>query len=47
MGLKSIPKSFDFTIKKDYYPHSFNTANNLDYVGFYPEPKYYGADFVR
>jgi hypothetical protein len=22
----------------------FNTAKNLDYVGAYPEPKYYGAD---
>jgi len=24
--------------------HFFNTANNLDYVGCHPEPKYYGAD---
>jgi hypothetical protein len=24
----------------------FNTADNLDYVGPYPEPKYYGADFI-
>ena len=27
-------------------PSFFNTANNLDYVGPYPEPKYYGADFI-
>ena len=27
-------------------PTFFNTANNLDYVGPYPEPKYYGADFM-
>jgi hypothetical protein len=27
-------------------PHSFNTANNLDYVGYHPEPKYYGAGFM-
>ena len=47
MSLKSLPKSFELTCKKGYYPHFFNTANNLDYVGPYPEPKYYGVDFVR
>jgi hypothetical protein len=40
---RSIPKSFDFNAR-GYYPH-FNTAENLDYVGSYPEPEYYGADF--
>jgi len=34
------------TCKKGYYPHFFNTANNLDYVGPYPEPKYYGPVFM-
>jgi hypothetical protein len=24
----------------------FNKAENLDYVGPYPDPKYYGADYV-
>jgi hypothetical protein len=46
MGLKSMPKSFDLTCKKAYYPHFFNTAENLDYVGSYPEPEYYGADYM-
>ena len=27
-------------------PSFFNTADNLNYVGPYPEPKYYGADFM-
>ena len=27
-------------------PHFFNIANNLDYVGSHPEPKFYGADFM-
>jgi len=45
-GLKSMPKSFDLSCKKGYYPHFFNTAENLDYVGPYPEPKYYGADYM-
>jgi hypothetical protein len=46
MSLKSMPKSFDLTCKKGYYPHFFNTAENLDYVGSYPEPEYYGANYM-
>ena len=32
MSLKSMPKSFDLTCKKGYYPNFFNTAKNLDCV---------------
>ena len=46
MSLRSMPKPFDLTCKKGYYSHFFNTANNLDYVGPHPEPKFYGADFM-
>ena len=46
MSLNSMPKSFDLTCKKGYYPHFFNTANILDYVGPHTEPKFYGADFM-
>ena len=46
VSLKSMPKSFDLTCKKGYCPHFFNTANNLDYVGPHPEPKFCGADFM-
>ena len=46
VSLKSMLKSFDLTYKKGYYRHIFNTAKNLNYVGSYPEPKYYGADFM-
>ena len=46
MSLKRMPKSFVLTCKKGYYPHFFNTANNLDYVGPHPEPKFCGADFM-
>ena len=46
MSLKSMPKSFDLKCKKGYYPHFFNTSNNLDYVGPYPEPKFHGADYM-
>ena len=46
MSLKNMPKAFDLTCKKGYSPHFLKTANNLDYVGPYPEPKYYGAEFM-
>ena len=38
-----MPKSFDLTWKKGYYPHFFNTASDLNYVGPYPEPEFYGT----
>jgi hypothetical protein len=41
MTLKSMPKSFDLTCKKGYYPHFFNTASNLNYEGPYPDPEFY------
>jgi hypothetical protein len=41
-----MPKSFDLICKKGYYPHFFNTAENLDYVGPYPEPKCYEANYM-
>ena len=46
MSLKSMQKSFDLTCKKGYYPHFINKANNLDYLGLYPEHKYYGAEYI-
>jgi hypothetical protein len=45
MILKSMPKSFDLTCKKGYYPH-FNTAENLYYVCSYPELEYYVAEYM-
>jgi hypothetical protein len=41
-----MPKSFDLSCKKGYYPQFFNTAKNLDYVDPYPEHEYYGADYM-
>ena len=46
MSLKMMPKSFDLTRNKGYYTQFFNMAENLDYVGPYPEPKFYGANYV-
>jgi len=33
-------------MQEGYYPHFFNTANNFDYVGYHPEPNFYGASFM-
>jgi hypothetical protein len=46
MPLKSIPKAFDLSCKKGYFPHFWKTLQNLDYVGPYPDVKYYGADYM-
>jgi hypothetical protein len=31
-------------LKKGYFPHFFNTAENQNYVGPYPDPHYYNPD---
>lgn len=42
-ALAGFPKIFDIKdVKKGYFPHFFNTAKNQNYVGPYPEKKYYG-----
>jgi hypothetical protein len=46
MSLKSMPKSFDLTCRKGYYSHFLNTASNVNYVGPYLDPEFYGADFM-
>jgi hypothetical protein len=45
MGLESMPKSFDLACKNGTIPIYLTRPKFLDYVGPYPEPKYYGADF--
>jgi len=45
-SLKSMPKSFDITCKKGYYPHYLNTVKKLDYLVPYPETKLHGADYM-
>jgi hypothetical protein len=46
MSLKSMPKSFNLSCNKVFYPHFFNTDSNFNYKSRYPEPTYYGADFM-
>jgi hypothetical protein len=44
MSLKRMPRSFDLSCKKGFYPHFFDTVSNLDYEVPYPEPAHYGSD---
>ena len=48
MKLSKIPKAFGLKeLKKGYFPHFFNTIEHQDYVGPYPEEKYYGCDYMN
>lgn len=47
MKLAALPKAFGLTeLRKGYFPHFFNKRENQHYVGPYPDPKAYGADFM-
>jgi len=43
-SLRKLPEAFDITASKSWYPHYFNTEENLDYVGPIPDALYYGAN---
>jgi G:T-mismatch repair DNA endonuclease (very short patch repair protein) len=47
MSLRNLPKAFGLpSVSKGHYPHFFNTLENLDYVGRYPECRFYGVDYM-
>ncbi|OOY49400.1 hypothetical protein BOV97_12840 [Solemya velum gill symbiont] len=47
MKLAALPKAFGLReLRKGHFPHFFNTKVNQEYMGSYPEPKYYGVDFM-
>jgi len=47
MKLSALPKSFGLTeLKKGWFPHFFNKDENQHYVGPYPNPEYYGVDYM-
>ncbi len=44
MGLAKLPDAFGLDCgSKGYFPHFFNSPENQNYVGPYPDPKYYGV----
>lgn len=48
IGLAKLPKMFSLENNcKGYYPHAFNTAENLDYVGPLPDIKFFWPDNLK
>jgi hypothetical protein len=43
-ALRKLQEAFGLTTYKSWYPHCFNTKENLDYVGPIPDMCYYGVD---
>jgi hypothetical protein len=41
--LRKLSSAFGLTASKSWYPHYFNSMENLDYVGQIPEREYYGV----
>ena len=47
MALSRLPGAFGLNeLKKGYFSHFFNTIENQNYVGPYPDKKYYSLDFM-
>lgn len=45
MRLSKTPAALGFEdAKKGYFPHLFNTSENDNYIGLYPDPCFYGYD---
>jgi hypothetical protein len=45
MPLRDFPKTFGLTeLAKGYFPHKFNTDENQNYIGRYPDKVHYGYD---
>ena len=45
-SLKNMHKSFESARKKCYYPHLLIRFSNFVYVGPYPAPKFYRAEYM-
>jgi len=39
-----LHEAYGLTASKSWYPHYFNTEENLDYIGPIPDTKYYGVN---
>jgi hypothetical protein len=44
LPLGKLPEAFGLASSKSWYPHYFNTEENLDYVGEMPDVSYYAVD---
>jgi len=43
-ALRKLPEAFGLSPSKSWYPHYFNTAENLNYVAPILDMKYYGVN---
>jgi G:T-mismatch repair DNA endonuclease (very short patch repair protein) len=43
-ALRKMSEAFGLTASKSWYPHYFNTKENMHYVGEMPDISFYGAD---
>jgi hypothetical protein len=42
-ALREFPKTFSLNeLAKGYFPYKFNTDDNQNYIGTYPDKEYYG-----
>ena len=46
-ALRKLPQAFGLSASKSWYPHYFNTRENLNYVGPISDMAYYGVDEMR
>jgi len=46
-ALRKLPEAFVISASKSWYPHYFNTRENLNYVGPIPDTMYYGVSEMR
>jgi hypothetical protein len=44
--LRKLPETFGLAATKSWYPHYFNSLQNLDYIGPTPDVSYYGVDAI-
>ena len=48
LPLSGFPKTFVLTeLTKGYFPHQFNTDDNQNYVGKYPDKEFYGYEQMK
>jgi len=43
-AFRKLPEAFGLQATKSWYPHYFNTGENLDYIGTMPDIAYYEVD---
>jgi len=46
-ALRKLPEAFGMFASKSWYPHYFNTRENLNYVDSIPDMTYYGVDDMQ